>query len=175
MEWRDIPGFEGAYQVSDTGAVRSLPRRIVKRNRYGGQHECSLKGRLLTPVRCTNGYMAINLTSDTKRQLVHRLVALAFIPGDSSLQVNHKNGCRDDNRVSNLEWLSCSDNHRHSHRELNRKQHALTKPVWLVSTTERRWFESILAAANELGVSAGSVASAASRNHRCRGYEVIYG
>ena len=171
--WRDIRGFEGRYQISDTGDVRSLDFSETVATRWGGQTVRNRKGRVLAAQPFPHGYRVVTLVRDTCK-LVHRLVAQAFVPGDTSLQVNHKNGIRSDNRCENLEWLSCSDNHRHSYRELSRKQHALTKAVRLIGIGVDIDFPSELAAAKHLGVVAGSVRSAVARGHRCKGYEVAY-
>lgn len=71
-----------------------------------------------------SGYMYNELTNSEGRKkfLVHRLVAETYIPNPNNLtQVNHKNGVRTDNRLENLEWVSCSDNHKHAFRVLGKK------------------------------------------------------
>ncbi len=156
MKWRYIKGFEGLYEASETGAVRN-----------------SRTGYELKPQRYPNGYLGVCLGRG-RRYLVHRLVATAFVLGDNTLQVNHRNGKRDDNRAANLEWVTCSDNHKHSHRTLNRKPHALTRRVEIVKNDIARVFESVVLTAAFLGVCPGSVASAAARNHKCQGHEVRY-
>lgn len=168
--WKDIQGFEGRYQVSDAGRVKSLVRVIEQPGRFGGVLRRTMPGAVMTPRPATNGYLRVQLGRG-REYLIHRLVAAAFIPGDTTLQVNHKNGDRADNSVANLEWATCSDNHRHSYRELPRKEHALTTPVKVGART----FSSILDAARALGVNHGSVSSALNRGHRCRGEEVTYG
>jgi hypothetical protein len=173
MNWADIEGFPG-YQVSSCGCVRSIDRDVKQSHKTAGTATRRMKGKVLRPGRARNGYLLVMLGRGSKRHLVHRLVASAFIPGNKELQVNHKNGVRDDNRVENLEWMSCSDNHRHSYRELSRKKHGLTIPVVLVKGAEILEFESELAAAKHLGVVAGSVRSALNRDHKCRGYEVFH-
>lgn len=150
--WAGIAGFEGRYQVSDHGDVRNTKT-----------------GRVLKALAFPNGYLRVYLGRG-KAYLVHRLVAAAFVQGDHTLQVNHKDGQRDHNVWTNLEWLSCSDNHRHSYRELDRKEHALKKPV-SVGGVE---YESGLAAAKALGVNPGSVMSAIHRNHRVCGKGASY-
>lgn len=150
MRWRYIKNFEGRYEVSESGYVRN-----------------SVTGRVLKPYPFSNGYLGVQLGRGNVR-LVHRLVAAAFIPGNDELQVNHRNGARADNRAENLEWMTCSDNHRHSYRELKRKQHAKTTPVTVGGVS----YPSQLSAAKALGVSAGTIRSAFTRGHKCLGMEV---
>lgn len=171
--WKDITEFEGAYQVSDLGQVRSLPRRVRMVSKRGLECERFVDGRILRANVQKHGYLGVQLGAGNSR-LIHRLVAEAFLGGKPGMQVNHKNGRRSDNRLVNLEWLSCGDNHRHSYAELDRKPHALTKRVQIRGGGETLRFESCLAASTYLGVSAGSVASAATRQHRCKGFEVTY-
>ena len=174
MNWADIEGYPG-YQVSDQGLVRSLDRVILRTfKKSGKQFEMNSKGKVLAPHVMPNGYVMAHLGKRNRAELIHRLVAKAFLPGDHSLQVNHLNGKRGDNRVENLEWLSCSDNHRHSYAELPRKKHCKTAPVILLKGAEKLEFESEISAAQHLGVVAGSIHSAVMRGHRCRGYEVFH-
>lgn len=117
-EWRWIKGYEGLYQVSDGGIVRSVDR-FEKCN--GGIRK--RKGRNLSPVMKSTGYVTVNLYSDgaMRTHLVHRLVADAFIPNElSKREVNHISGDKSDNRASNLEWVTASENIRHSFDALGR-------------------------------------------------------
>ena len=101
MEWRDIKDYEGLYQVSGTGEVRSL-----------------ISNRIL--VKCNTGkYLQVTLCKDGKQKnfLVHRLVAEAFIPNPNNKpEVNHKSEVKTDNRVENLEWIWHKDNINHGTR-----------------------------------------------------------
>lgn len=105
-ECRDIPGFPG-YAVTGFGVVLSkLTGRPMFPCKVGGNGDAKhLRVRLCT-------------VHGDKMMLVHRMVALAFIgePPDGKSQVNHKNGIPWDNRVENLEWVSCSENIRHAFR-----------------------------------------------------------
>lgn len=111
-EWKDIEGFEGLYQVSDMGQVRSVDR-FCAHPIYDGYFK---KGRILKPG--FNGpYYRVNLQKDGVNTvgLIHRLVAAAFIPNpENKPEVNHKKGIHTDNRASELEWSTGQENCIHS-------------------------------------------------------------
>lgn len=110
-EWRDVIGFPG-YEVSNQGRVRTH-NKITYTKRHGYRH---WKDRILKPkINPKDRISRYNLWRDGKEYTVqvHRIVAEAFIPGDTSLTVNHKDGNRQNNTVENLEWLSLADNIRH--------------------------------------------------------------
>ena len=102
MNWKDIPGFEGLYQVSDCGQVKSCSRSDT------------FKEKILKPILDAYGYHLVNLYKEGKQKTfkVHRLVALVFLEGNNSLTVNHIDECKTNNHVSNLEYLSSGDNTR---------------------------------------------------------------
>ena len=100
--WKSIAGYEGLYEVSDQGRVKSLW--------YG-------KERILKPGGDTHGYLHVILCKDghVKKFKVHRLVAESFIPNPNNLEtVNHKDEVKTNNVASNLEWMSRGDNKRYS-------------------------------------------------------------
>jgi hypothetical protein len=106
--WKDIKGYEGLYQVSNKGNVRSLDM-IVKAKSNGTQLK---KGKLLSPQYTWNGYLRYDLSG--KKRRAHRLVAQSFIPNPNNKEeVNHINCIRDDNRLENLEWSTKSENNKH--------------------------------------------------------------
>lgn len=113
-----VPGSGGAYEVSNFGNVRSLDRIVNhKNNRWGKPHKAQYKGILLKQKIDRYGYPCVCLFTDTKRRYttVHRLVAEAFIENKENLpQVNHKDGDKLNNHVSNLEWVSARENVHHS-------------------------------------------------------------
>lgn len=116
--WKDVVGYEGLYQVSNLGRVRSLDRTTTCLTRWGTFSNRRYKGRVLIPSFDGKGhYLFVVLRKDGKsiNELVHRLVAKAFIPCDDySLDVNHKDGCRTNNTADNLEWCTRSYNLQHA-------------------------------------------------------------
>ena len=138
-EWRDIPGYEGLYLISNLGRVKSRRRK----------DEIFLK-----PFVSRDGYSIATLTrcpGDVVRIGVHRLVAMAFIPNpEDKPQVNHISGDKLDNRPENLEWVTCSENNLHRRRVLHGRGGRPKKQVVCLTTGDS--FSSITEAANATGV-----------------------
>ena len=106
--WKDITGYEGLYQVSNLGRVKSLPRVNRCVDKY-----YTRKGKVLTGHPDKDGYLVVHLSKNgiERRFRVHRIVAKSFIPNSNKLpQVNHINEIVNDNRVANLEWCDCKYN-----------------------------------------------------------------
>ena len=113
--WKDIKGYEGLYQVSNEGRIKSLPRKWVAAN--GGTR--SHNGIILAQANGTKGYKVVNLAKDgsSKTYKVHRLVAEAFIDNPKHYpMINHKDECKDNNFVENLEWCDNAYNIRYGNR-----------------------------------------------------------
>ena len=103
-EWRDIKGYEGAYQVSSYGRIRSFKNNKVK---------------VLKAQHHYKGYLFVTLLKNgiSKKYKVHRLVAQAFIPNPNNYpQVNHKDEVKDNNVVENLEWCTASYNNTYNNK-----------------------------------------------------------
>lgn len=114
-EWRDIPGYEGYYQVSSLGNVRGVDRFVPMANYRRGR---TIKGRTKIALIDKHGYLKVLLCQNgiRKNHFVHQLVALAFIPNPQNLPtVNHKDETKTNNHVSNLEWMSSENNVKYSH------------------------------------------------------------
>lgn len=119
-QWRAVPGWEGYYEVSDHGRVRSLWRTVMRSN---GRKQ-SVKGRLLSLVNnSVHGYPQVTLSGGgvTAKKNVHELVTSAFIgPRPARMEVCHDNGNPEDNRVENLRYGTRSEN---SHDRVRHGRH----------------------------------------------------
>lgn len=112
-EWRPVSGYEGAYEVSSFGRVRSLARMVRGRSRNGMPSEFRVKGRVLIAVVNRYGYLACNLSCEGQRvnYEVHRLVCVGFHGKPSpDQQVGHIDGVRTNCRADNLRWVTASEN-----------------------------------------------------------------
>ena len=161
-EWKPVRNYEGKYMVSNTGEVKSLNYR-----RTG-------KERILKGVDYGEGYLYVNLYKygKGKQCMIHRLVAMAFIPNPDNLpEVNHKNEDKTDNRVENLEWCSRLYNNTYNGRAKKagkklrgRKQSEehikkKSKPVFSVNKKSGliMWWKSIMEAERCTGINKSSI------------------
>lgn len=110
--WKDVIGYEGLYEVSSLGRVRSLDKLV-----NGNNSKVLRKGIILKPQEKKYGYLAVNLYKYRKMKslTVHRLVAKAFIENlDNKPEVNHIDGNKKNNSIYNLEWVTSSENQKHA-------------------------------------------------------------
>lgn len=126
--WKDISGYEGYYQISNLGKIRSLDRYA---NVCGGGKRL-VKGRNLKPAKCTNGYYEIHLHCKGERKvlLLHRAVAETFLDNPMNYpEVNHKDEDPANNRADNLEWCTSKYNANYGTRNERMMIGRETKPV----------------------------------------------
>ena len=108
--WKAVPGYEGRYEVSDLGRVRSLDRAVICMGEIKGSYVSLRKGRVLRPGPSNYGHLSVVLGRG-KTRMVHELVLRAFVgdPPDKH-ECCHNNGVSTDNRLSNLRWGTRSEN-----------------------------------------------------------------
>ena len=164
--WKDIPGYEGLYQVSSLGRVKKLDTYLVDKNgkRY---HR---KGRILKPntwkqkTRLSTNRKVVDLYKNGRRKTfrIHRLVAIAFIPNpDKKPDINHIDGNGENNNINNLEWVTKNENMWHARYILGFQNGFKNKAVRCVETGEV--FPSTGEAARAKGVDQSSVSRAANK------------
>lgn len=157
-EWRRVEGWP--YEVSDKGRVR----------RADDPDNNSYRGRIISQCPQYDGYLRVSMYDGDRyqRRFVSRLVAEAFVERpsrDGSLQVNHKNGDKKDNRADNLEWVTPKENHRHASRKGLRakgERHGQSKLTESdVVTIRRRYSEGATQSeiAADYGVCRGTISS----------------
>lgn len=124
--WKEIKGYEGLYEISNLGRVKSLTfRKCVH-----GIDTLSYHDTIMHPTDNGNGYLIVSLRKDKQRKnkYIHRLVAEAFIPNPEHKKVvNHLDHNKTNNQVTNLEWCSQRDNVNYSRKEMV-KAHQCIKP-----------------------------------------------
>ena len=169
-EWRDVVGYEGLYQVSNLGRVKSLPRQ--RKGRGVGFRTTPLK--VLKPIKIGD-YLGICLCDCDKRRkiYIHRLVAETFIPNlDGKSEINHIDGDKYNNNVTNLEWCTHSENGLHAFR-LGLHKPAIPKNKKMVCIAypdgSTQICDSIEDASKILGVCASSVSRGISRPNKIKG------
>jgi hypothetical protein len=160
-EWRPIPGYEGLYDVSSMGRVRSHPR-VCRKLEGKVVKDYIFPSRILKQTKNGKGYLHVTLTSKPyERRLsgVHRLVAKAFIPNPDNLpQINHKDENKTNNSVSNLEWCDNRYNSYYGTKDVKMCKRVCQygKDGAYIAT-----FRSAHQAAEAIGLSVSSISAAA--------------
>ena len=179
-EWRAVEGFEGIYEISNFGRLRSLDREA---HFFRYDRDCSLhiKGQFLKTHKDEDGYERINLQTDnrkSKRFGVHRLVACAFISNpENKPTVNHIDGNKQNNHVSNLEWATHQEQSDHAastglrtqntYSNRKRVKEVLSMKVRCIETGAV--YDSMIEAERQLGLWYGAVSESCNKGRSIHG------
>lgn len=163
--WKDIKGYEGLYQISNLGNVKSLSKQIIRSN---GKKQ-TFKEKKLKPGLSKNGYLSVSLFKNGKGKtyMIHRLVAETFIENINNYKcINHKDENKQNNIVNNLEWCTYEYNNQYNdkmkHRRINVLQY--TKDNKLI----KKW-DGLINVEKELGISRNNITSVCKGKRRYAG------
>jgi len=159
--WKDIKGYEGLYKISNCGRVKSLRRNIIMKIALDNYNYYHIN-------------FQVNNISETIK--IHRLVALNFIPNpDNKPQVNHIDGNKKNNHVSNLEWCTNQENSIHAHKiglVKNKNNNHLKKPIRITKGNFSKTFDSMVDCSIYLNVSNKTISNNIKRNCKSKGYTI---
>lgn len=174
--WRDVPGYEGLYQASNQGRIRSLDRVVeyIKHYDYGDvKAKHCFRGRILSQTM-TSGYLGCIFSSNGKIEypLVHRLVASAFVPNpDHKPEVDHIDGNTTNNCVENLRWVTSRENAASS---MSRGEHTCQNPYRKKSIRDvdtGEVFESMMDAEKRYNIPRGRISASIKSGQRVHGHK----
>lgn len=158
--WKEIKGYEGLYEISNLGRVRSLP----KYDSQGRYHLSHIKSQ----VDNGNGYLVVNLKHNGRQKMktVHRLVAESFILNPENKRcVNHIDGNKKNNNVNNLEWCTHSENNKHA---VKLGLHTFFGQRKVLCVELNKVFDSIVDAEKWVGVKGSRISSVCRLNRGCK-------
>ena len=183
-QWRPVVGYEGLYEVSNKGRVKSLARTVKTKN----GHDLKVMGRILaqTSVRTTKRHPSVRYVvglwknNKNKTAKVARLVGIAFVKNPHNKpHINHKDGIATNDNAENLEWVTAQENNVHARKNGLIKSDALKKRVKGVhhTTGEELCFESLTSAAEHFDVTKTAINACIhgyGRAKRCKGFSWKY-
>lgn len=162
--WKPVVGYEGKYEVSNLGNVRSLDYRHTKTTH------------IIAKTYDSNGYFKVNLKVNgvAKNLTIHRLVAMAFIPNPNGFnQVNHKDENKENNNVENLEWCTASYNSSYGTRPSRLSKHfknysQYSKPVIHIGLNNvETYYPSMKEAERATGIKQGNISNCCNGKQKC--------
>ena len=171
--WKDIKEYEGLYQVSNLGRIKSLDRIIKSGISNSGY--IKINGKILKKKLGKNGYLSIQLWKEGKGKwfMVHRLIAIAFIPNPQNKPyIDHINTIRNDNRIENLRWATREEN---DHNPITLKNRIGKCGIKIKCLNTGEVFVSSGEARRKLGISAGNIIGCCKGKRKsAKGYKFEY-
>lgn len=178
--WKPVPNYEGCYEASTTGKVRSVERIVILKDRLGNDRPCKYKSRELKPCKRkfnnkTNTQprlqVVLSKNGNTKTIDVHRIIATTFIENKQGYDtVNHIDGNPMNNSVDNLEWVSRKENIIHAFK--HNLIHTM-KPIAMLDPITReiiKVYPSESEACRKIGVKQGKIRRSIQNAWKCHGY-----
>lgn len=179
--WKMIPSYEGQYEASNKGKIRSVDRVIILKDRLGKERPSLYKGRILKQHEkqgCRSNIkptytLALSKKGKAITYSVHRLIARTFLGELKDLEVNHKDGNRLNNNLDNLEIITKLENIGHAFETgLIKTRKRVAKLNECGETLET--FVSEAEACRQIGVSQGRIGKSVRENYKCQGYKWKY-
>ena len=182
-KWLSVKGYEGLYEVSNLGRVRSVERVVMNKTKNGKDRPCLIKGRVLKT--CFNNYkkdntlkreqLALSKEGKIKTFHVHSLVAEAFCRKEfDNMQVNHKDGNPLNNKADNLEWITQKENIQHAFKNNLIKTSKKVAKIDIKTNEILEVYQSETKACLENGVAQGKISRAIKRNGTSCGYKWMF-
>lgn len=169
--WKDIPNYEGLYQASIFGYIRSLDRTLNK----GKKHVPTLvKGKIISPWIDVSGYLKVDLYKDGKRycEKVHKLIAKTFIPNPERKEtVNHKDENPLNNTVKNLEWMTNLENVNYGTRVQRVKENQGLHIVRIAPDSSKKYYFTLREAERQTGIARQSISYSIKNKTLLKGFK----
>lgn len=180
---KPIPGFEGYYEASSNGYIKSVERKLIQKSRHGGTREVLYKSKILEPYK--RKYKRSNIkerlqivlskNGETKSYDVHRLIAITFIENPNNYDtVNHKDGDTFNNHVENLEWVTKAENNRHAFKNNLVKTQKLIAQINPITKKVIKVYPGESEACRRMGVKQGKIRKAMQNNWKLRSFNWEY-
>lgn len=171
--WKDIPGYEGLYQASVFGYVRSINRKIEKKGKLPST--ASVKGKIISPwIDSDSGYLKVTLytKSHKKRcEKLHRLIAKTFIPNPQNKEtINHKDENKFNNTVVNLEWMTNKENLNYGTRKQRVREDQGMHIKRIAPNKKEQYYFTLHDAEKETGIPRQSISYAIKHQTLLKGY-----
>ena len=176
--WKDVVGYEGLYQVSNLGRIKSK-YRVITIHEKRGIKERPQKEIYVIPTKDKKGYYRTSMCVGNKHicPLVHRVVAQAFIPNPyNKKEINHIDGNKENNKVDNLEWVTHLENMQHASKNGLMPKKLRARPVYKIKDGKiLKRYISICEASRQEKIHRASISSVArGKQKTCGGYEWRY-